>query len=104
MFCSGGFFDYDNALIRLDELASLTSDPTLWDKPEKAQKLMSEKTNLENAVQNYEAMNKDLQDNLEIAALDEADDNLQNEILQNLQCNIKELNITLYKKELHIWT
>lgn len=46
---------------------------------------MSEKINLENAVRSYEAMSKDLQDNLEIAALDESDENLQNEVLQNLQ-------------------
>ncbi len=46
---------------------------------------MSEKTNLENAVQAYDAMHKELQDNLELAELDEQDENLQNEILQSLQ-------------------
>ncbi len=46
---------------------------------------MSEKTNLENAVQAYDAMHKELHDNLELAELDEEDENLQNEVLQALQ-------------------
>ena len=39
----GGFFDYDNAKLKLEELTSLTEDPNLWDNQENALKLTSEK-------------------------------------------------------------
>ena len=41
-----GVFDWDNALLRLEELNALTSDPNLWNDPDKAQKLMSERNTL----------------------------------------------------------
>ncbi|MBO7098116.1 MAG: peptide chain release factor 2 [Alphaproteobacteria bacterium] len=79
------FLDYDNALLRLDELQSLSQDSNLWNNPEKAQKLMSEKTNLENAVQAYQNMEQSLHDNLEIAELYEDDEQMSSEILAELE-------------------
>ena len=35
--CSGGDFDWDVALRKLDELNARVEDPTLWDKPDEAQ-------------------------------------------------------------------
>ena len=73
---SGGFFDYDNALIRLEELQALSQNPDLWNDAERAQKLMSEKTHLENSLENYQKMVKALEENLEMAELYEDDDEM----------------------------
>ena len=45
-----GVFDWDNALLRLEELDALTADPNLWDNPDKAQRLMSERNSLSAAI------------------------------------------------------
>lgn len=72
-------------MLRIDELNALTQNPNLWDTPEKAQKLMSEKTNLENAVRSYQEMEKSLQDNLEMAQLYEDDDQMSAELLNEFE-------------------
>jgi peptide chain release factor 2 len=67
--CSGGVFDWEAALRRLDELNARAEDPTLWDNPEKAQSLMRERTRLATSVDAVNGMGKDLQDALEFAEL-----------------------------------
>lgn len=57
----------------------------MWDTPEKAQKLMSEKTNLENAVQAYEKMEKSLAENTEMAELYEEDDAATLDLLKEFE-------------------
>lgn len=55
--CSGGDFDWDPALRKLDELNAKVEDPTLWDRPTQAQAVMRERTQLSgqvNAVLNLE--------------------------------------------------
>ena len=47
--CSGGDFDWDPALRRLDELNARAEDPSLWDKPEAAQELKRLKARAERA-------------------------------------------------------
>ena len=44
---SGGIFDWDRALLRLDELNAKAEDPNLWNKPSEAQKVMRERTQLD---------------------------------------------------------
>ena len=72
-------------MLKIDELNALSQNPNLWDTPEKAQKLMSEKTNLENAVHSYQEMEKSLQDNLEMAQLYEDDDQMSAELLSEFE-------------------
>ena len=76
--------------MRLEELNALSEDPKLWDTPEKAQKLMSEKTNLENALQTYQKMNQALKDNIEMAELYESDENMSQAVLAELETLKKE--------------
>ena len=47
MFCSGGVFDWDVSLRKLDELNARVEDPTLWDNPEQAQAVSRERSRLE---------------------------------------------------------
>src|ERR1700742_1585304 len=48
--CSGGVFDWEPALRKLDELNARVEDPTLWDKPADAQAVMRERTRLQRQV------------------------------------------------------
>ena len=76
--------------MRLEELNALTEDSKLWDNPEKAQKLMSEKTNLENALQTYQRMNQALKDNVEMAELYENEEEMFQAVLTELETLKKE--------------
>lgn len=57
----------------------------MWGDAEKAQKLMSEKTNLEHALSAYEQMAEALKDDAEMAELVQGDENLENELLSQLE-------------------
>ncbi len=67
--CSGGVFDWDAALRRLDELNARVEDPTLWDKPEDAQKITRERAKLAASVDAVRAIEKELKDAVEFAEL-----------------------------------
>jgi peptide chain release factor 2 len=69
--CSGGDFDWDVALRRLDELNARAEDPTLWDKPEEAQALMRDRTRLAGQVEAVQALQTGLKDTLEFCELAE---------------------------------
>src|ERR687895_147159 len=49
--CSGGDFDWEPALRKLDELNARVEDPTLWDDPDAAQATMRERNRLAAAVE-----------------------------------------------------
>ncbi|MCR4377266.1 MAG: peptide chain release factor 2 [Rhodospirillales bacterium] len=65
--------DYDQAVLRLDELNTLTEDPKLWDKPEKAQALMRERTKLEGLIKEIDGLQADIDDNIELIEMGEAE-------------------------------
>jgi peptide chain release factor 2 len=69
----GGIFDWDNAVLRLDELNNLADDPKLWDNAERAQSLMRERQRLSSGVEGQLAMERRLQDALDLAELAEAE-------------------------------
>ena len=60
--CSGGVFDWDAALRRLDELNARVEDPTLWDDADAAQALMRERTRLADQVEAVRRLERDLAD------------------------------------------
>ncbi len=93
--CSGGIFDWDNALNRLDEINALTADPDLWSNPIRAQSLLSERNKLEESVQTLSSQEKELKDTVELLELaeSEADQSLLDEgktILENLRCQVQK--------------
>src|ERR1700761_4350161 len=71
--CSGGDFDWDPALRRLDELDARVEDPTLWDRPADAQALMRERNRLAAQVEAVPALERDLSDALEFAEMADAE-------------------------------
>ncbi|MEC4591677.1 MULTISPECIES: peptide chain release factor 2 [Nitrospirillum] len=63
--------DWENALRRYDELNALSEDPKLWDDSDRAQKIMREKTQLETAIEGYRALERDLNDGIELIEMGE---------------------------------
>jgi peptide chain release factor 2 len=71
--CSGGDFDWEPALRKLDELNARAEDPSLWDKPEAAQALMRERNRLAAQVDVVRQLETGKADALEFAELAEAE-------------------------------
>jgi len=71
--CSGGVFDWEPALRKLDELNARVEDPTLWDDTEAAQSIMRERTRLAAQVEAVQGLERDLADALEYAELADAE-------------------------------
>ena len=67
--CSGGVFDWEPALRKLDELNARVEDPTLWDRPDDAQALMRERTRLASQVEAVLSLERDLTDALGYAEM-----------------------------------
>ncbi len=72
--CSGGIFDWDNALLRLEELNAEAENPDLWNDPEQAQAIMRERTQLADAIAACRALESGAADNAELIELAEAED------------------------------
>ena len=72
--------------MRREELQTLTADADLWNNPDKAQKLMSEKNILEAKLDQYEKFVQNLADYKEMIdfAENENDEAMAEELLQNL--------------------
>ena len=65
--------DRPTAQHRLEEFNARVEDPTLWDDPAKAQKLMRERQQLLDRVESWDKMDRELRDNLELIELGEAE-------------------------------
>jgi peptide chain release factor 2 len=59
--------------MRLDELNKSAADPELWNNPDRAQTLMQERTRLENAINACRALEAELNENVEMIELGEAE-------------------------------
>ena len=69
--------DWDTAPHRLEEFNARVEDPTLWDDPEKAQKLMRDRQGLVDAMEGYTSMKAELDDNVELIELGEMEDDAE---------------------------
>jgi peptide chain release factor 2 len=59
--------------LRLQELNARAEGPDLWNKPDEAQAVMRERTQLDEAIGDIDTMIRELSDNLELIELGEAD-------------------------------
>ncbi|MCM5551818.1 peptide chain release factor 2 [Pleomorphomonas sp. NRK KF1] len=66
--------DWDASQQRMAELNGFVEDPTLWNDPERAQKIMRERTDLENRINGYLKLDRDLKDSIELIELGEMED------------------------------
>ncbi len=90
--------DFETAAHRLEEFDAMSEDPTLWDNPEKAQKLMRERQNLVDAMENYKALSGELQDNIDLIELGEMEDDT--EVVEEAEAAIAALRERAAKAEL----
>jgi peptide chain release factor 2 len=71
--CSGGDFDWDPALRKLDELNARVEDPTLWDRPTEAQVVMRERTQLSGQINAVLTLERELEDAVGYAEMADAE-------------------------------
>ncbi|WP_279479532.1 peptide chain release factor 2 [Aureimonas sp. SK2] len=63
--------DWDQSVRELDRLNAAAEDPSLWNDPAEAQRLMKERQRLETAITGIRALEQSLQDNIELIAMGE---------------------------------
>ena len=95
--CSGGVFDWDVALRKLDELNARVEDPTLWDRPAEAQAVSRERAALAARVEAVQVLENGLKDALEYAEL--ADMEGDEALLEDARAQLKDLLTGLMTKE-----
>ena len=96
--CSGGVFDWEPALRRLDELNARVEDPTLWDKPAEAQTVMRERTQLASRVDAVRGLEQRLKDALEFAELAEMEGDVAS--LDDVSAQMAEMKAQAGRAEL----
>ncbi len=90
--------DVETATYRLEEFNARVEDPTLWDDPEAAQKLMRDRQMLVDAIATYEGIKQELSDSIELIELGEMEDDT--EVVAEAEVALKALAKTAAQKEL----
>ncbi len=81
--------DYDTAGFRLEEFNARVEDPTLWDDPDNAQKLMRERQALVDAIGRHDSMAQELSDGRELIEMGEAEGDA--EVVGEAEATLKAL-------------
>lgn len=90
--------DWETAPHRLEEFGAMIEDPTLWDDPERAQKLMRERQTLMDAVDMAKSIAQEMSDNIEMIELGEVEED--QEVIVEAEQAILALEIKAAEKEL----
>ncbi len=90
--------EHETAAHRLEEFNARVEDPNLWDDPAAAQKLMRERQMLVDAMESYDAIKTDLQDNIDLIELGEMEEDA--EVVSEAEAALEALKATAAKKEL----
>ncbi len=83
---------------RLEEFNARVEDPTLWDDPAAAQKLMRERQSLVDAEATYRSIRQELDDNIELIELGEIEDDA--EVVSDAEAALAELAERAAAKEI----
>ena len=84
-----GAFDPRKLQSQLDELNKIAEDPTLWDNKEKAQKILKEKSLIEEKLGKFNNLKNLLNDNLSYLELAEIENDSQ--LLNDVETNLNSL-------------
>lgn len=95
-FC-GGIFDWDKAKIRLANLNEIVEDPTLWDNPQRAQKLLRERQHLDTALTAYSQLAARLDDAVGLIELGEEEGD--EEVVKEAEASLAVLQTEVQKRE-----
>src|SRR3954447_15106728 len=94
----GGIFDVDASTARLAELNKLAEDPNLWNDPQKAQKLMQERTSLEDSLGGIGKVERELEDGVGMIELGEAEGD--EAVVAEAEAGLKALKKEIARREL----
>ena len=98
MPCCGGLFDWDASLKRLAELNGQSENPDLWDDPKAAQKILQERTRLDNSLTSYRKLEQRFTDTVELIEMGEAEND--NAIVSEAEQSLSEIAVTAKKLEI----
>ena len=90
--------DWDAASHRLEELNARVEDPSLWNDPVKAQKLMRERQTLVDSITTHNTIRQDLDDNLELIELGKMEDD--KDVVLDAEASLEALAKKAAAKEL----
>ncbi|WP_426023480.1 peptide chain release factor 2 [Brevundimonas sp. PWP3-1b1] len=90
--------DWDVALRKLDELNARVEDPTLWDKPEQAQAVSRDRSQLEAKINTVKAMEQDLEDGVMLAEM--ADEEGDEGALEDARASLRAIKERAARAEL----
>lgn len=90
--------DYETARYRLEEFDARVEDPSLWDDPEAAQKLMRDRQVLVDTLAMHDSIKQELADNIELIEMGEAEDDA--DIITEAEEALKALRDKAAQKEL----
>src|ERR1700756_5161107 len=96
--CSGGVFDWEPALRKLDELNARVEDPTLWNNPDEAQAVSRERSRLAGQVDAVKSLASDLADAIGYAEL--ADEEGDEASLEEARAQLRSLKERAARAEL----
>ena len=88
--------NWDTAQHRLEEFNARVEDPTLWDDPEAAQKLMRDRQTLIDSMDVYTGIKQELQDNIDMIELGEMEED--DEVVKDAEAALKDLAKTAAHK------
>jgi peptide chain release factor 2 len=90
--------DWETSRYRLEEFNARVEDPTLWNDPEAAQKLMRDRQVLLDKISNVEALDRELKDNVELIEMGEAEGD--EDIVTEAEAALKQLKEKAAQKEI----
>ena len=90
--------EWETAKFRLEEFDAKVEDPTLWDDPEAAQKLMRDRQMLVDSIGAYEGLSQNLRDNVELIELGEMEEDA--EVVAEAEAALRGVAELAAKKEL----
>ena len=90
--------DWETAPHRLEELNAMTEDPSLWNDPARAQKLMRDRQILADAIDRYTGLARELSDQLELIEMGEAEEDA--EVVAEAEAAVRALRDTAAAAEI----
>jgi peptide chain release factor 2 len=96
--CSGGDFDWDPALRKLDELNARVEDPSLWDNAAQAQAITRERSKLAAQIEAVQSLGRDLEDAIGYAEM--ADEEGDESSLEEARGQLKAIRERAARAEL----
>ncbi len=95
----GGIFDFDNKLIRLEEVAGLLEAPDVWNNPNRAQELGKERKSLEGVVSTLKQIGTSLTDSGDLFEMAQSEDD--ESTLMALEADVAQVERSVAALEFH---